>query len=144
MAKYIFPAIFDPGDDGSPGYTVTFPNLPGCITEGKDLKEAMAMAKDALAGFLYGMEEDGENIPEPSDPGEMEIPPGAFIALVEAWTDIVRDEIENKAIKKTLTIPKWLNDIAEREKVNFSHLLQTSLKQYLGINDYHHRVKKQS
>ncbi|CEP69375.1 Uncharacterized [Moorella glycerini] len=107
------------------------------------------MAKEALAGFLYGMEEDGESIPVPSDPGKMEIPPGTFVALVEAWTDMVRDEIEKKAIKKkaikkTLTIPKWLNEIAEREKVNLSHLLQTNLKQYLGIPDYNHRqIKKQ-
>ncbi len=133
MAKYIFPAVFDPGNDGTPGYTVTFPDLPGCITEGSDINEAMAMAKDALAGFLYGMEEDGEAIPIPSDPSKISLPPGAFIALVEAWTDIVKDEMENKTVKKTLTIPKWLNDAAEKQGINFSHVLQFALKQQLGI-----------
>ncbi|HHW41610.1 MAG TPA: type II toxin-antitoxin system HicB family antitoxin [Syntrophomonadaceae bacterium] len=133
MAKYIFPAVFDPGNDGTPGYTVTFPDLPGCITEGSDINEAMAMAKDALAGFLYGMEEDGEAIPIPSDPSKINLPPGAFIALVEAWTDIVKDEMENKTVKKTLTIPKWLNDAAEKQGINFSHVLQFALKQQLGI-----------
>lgn len=133
MAKYLFPAIFNPGDDGSDGYTVTFPDLPGCITEGSDLQEAMIMARDALSGFLYGMEEDGEPIPTPSPPASVRVSDDAFIVLVEAWTDIVREEAENKAVKKTLTIPKWLNDAAEKEGVNFSQLLSHAIKERLGI-----------
>lgn len=65
MAKYLFPAIFDAGENGSDGYTITFPDLPGCISEGENVDDAMIMAKDALEGFLYGMEEDGEDIPSP-------------------------------------------------------------------------------
>lgn len=130
---YIFPAIFDPGDDGSLGYTITFPDLPGCISEGNDLNDAMYMAKDVLSGFLYGMEEDGESIPAPSNPSNIAVPVGGFVALIEAWTDIVRDEMENKAVKKTLTIPKWLNDAAEERKINFSHALQYALKKQIGI-----------
>jgi predicted RNase H-like HicB family nuclease len=135
LAKYVFPALFDPGQGGSPGYTVTFPDLPGCITEGADFTEAMIMAKDALVGYLYAMEEDKDDIPTPTAPDKVELTQGAFVVLVEAWTDIVRDEMENKAIKKTLTLPKWLNDAAEKEGVNFSHLLQYALKQQLGIKD---------
>lgn len=133
MAKYMFPAIFDPGSDGSGGYTITFPDLPGCITEGSDLNEAMYMAKDVLEGFLYSMEEDGEEIPGPTVPSEIPVPEGGFVAFVDVWTDIVRDEIENKSIKKTLTIPKWLNDAGEAEKLNFSQLLQFAIKERLGI-----------
>lgn len=132
MAKYLFPAIFKQ-DEEVKGYTITFPDLPGCISEGDDMEEAMFMAKDVLEGFLYGMEEDNEPIPSPSTPSAIKVPEGSFVVLIEAWTDIVRDEMENKAIKKTLTIPKWLNDAAEKEKVNFSHLLQYALKQRLGI-----------
>ncbi|WP_332307845.1 type II toxin-antitoxin system HicB family antitoxin [Pontibacillus litoralis] len=84
MAKYLFPAIFDPGTDGDKGYIITFPDLPGCITEGCDTSEAMHMAKDALEGFLYGMEEDNEIIPSPSTPNEISIPTGGFIVIVEA------------------------------------------------------------
>jgi len=61
------------------------------------------------------------------------LPPGAFISIVEVWTDYVREEHENKAIKKTLTIPKWLNDAAEKESINFSQLLQFAIKERLGI-----------
>ncbi|MEY9973182.1 putative RNase H-like HicB family nuclease [Lysinibacillus sp. RC46] len=133
MAKYYFPAIFDPGTDGSEGFTVTFPDLPGCITEGSDMTEALHMAKDVSAGFLYGMEEDNEEIPSPSNPDNSTLPPGAFISIIEVWTDYVREENENRAIKKTLTIPKWLNDAAEKESVNFSQLLQYAIKERLGI-----------
>ncbi|MBU8788840.1 MULTISPECIES: type II toxin-antitoxin system HicB family antitoxin [Bacillus] len=134
MAKYLFPAIFDPGTDGSEGYTITFPDLPGCISEGSDMKEALTQAKDVLEGFLYGMEEDGETIPEPSSPDKITVPKGGFVTVVEAWTDVVRDELENKAIKKTLTIPKWLNDEAEQAGINFSHLLQFAIRERLGIH----------
>ncbi|MDP1394750.1 type II toxin-antitoxin system HicB family antitoxin [Lysinibacillus capsici] len=133
MGKYYFPAIFDPGTDGEQGFTITFPDLPGCITEGSNMDEAVYMAKDVLAGFLYGMEEDGETIPTPSNPNSIDLPQGAFISIVEVRTDYIRDEIENKAVKKTLTIPKWLNDAAENENINFSQLLQFAIKERLGI-----------
>ena len=61
------------------------------------------------------------------------VPPKSFVSIVEVWMPVVRDEMENKAIKKTLTIPKWLNDIAEENKVNFSQVLQSALKDYLGL-----------
>lgn len=83
MANYIFPAIFDPGDDGEDGYTVTFPDLLGCITEGDDMEEAVFMAKDALAGFLFVMEEDDDPIPAASKPGDIELLPGAFVSIIE-------------------------------------------------------------
>jgi predicted RNase H-like HicB family nuclease len=133
MGKYYFPAIFDSGTENEEGFTVTFPDLPGCITEGSDMDEAVYMAKDVLAGFLYGMEEDGEKIPNPSNPSNIELPKGAFISIIEVRTDYIRDEIENKAVKKTLTIPKWLNDAAENENINFSQLLQFAIKERLGI-----------
>ncbi|WP_146550983.1 type II toxin-antitoxin system HicB family antitoxin [Rummeliibacillus sp. SL167] len=133
MTRYYFPAVFDSGNDGSKGYTVTFPDLPGCITEGSDIEESFRMAKDALEGYLYGMEEDNESIPSPSNLNDISVPSGGFIAYIEVWTDYVRDELQNKAIKKTLTIPKWLNDVAEKENINFSQLLQFAIKERLGF-----------
>ena len=133
MDRYIFPAVFEPGE--KKGYTVTFPDLPGCITEGETIEEALHMAKEALELHLYGLEEDGDSIPPPTPPEKLNIPQRAFISLVEVWMPAIRDEMRNKAIKKTLTIPKWLNDMAEKNKVNFSHILQTALKDYLGIRE---------
>jgi len=133
MDKYIFSAIFEPGEHK--GYTVTFPDLPGCVTEGGTLEEALLMAREALELHLYGMEEDGDLIPCPTPPENVHVPAGAFVTPVEAWMSPVREEMANKAVKKTLTLPKWLNDIAERENVNFSQILQSALKQYLGIRE---------
>ncbi len=91
------------------------------------------MAKEALELHLYGMEEDGDAIPAPTPPEEIGVQKGAFITLIEAWMPFIRDVMASRAIKKTLTIPKWLNDLAEERQVNFSQILQTALKNYLGI-----------
>ena len=131
--KYIFPAVFETGENK--GYCVTFPDLPGCITEGNSLEEALQMAKEALELHLYGMEEDGDEIPSPTRPEKVEIPENGFIAVIEAWMPLIRDKMAKKAVKKTVTIPKWLNDLAEKEKVNFSQLLQAAIKERLRIEE---------
>ena len=134
MDRYIFPAIVEPGE--VKGYTVTFPDLPGCITEGINMEEVLHNAKEALELHLFGMEEDGDTIPEPTSPENIILPEKSFISLIDVWMPVVRDEMSNKSVKKTLTIPKWLNDIAEKNKVNFSHVLQTALKNYLGVLEH--------
>jgi predicted RNase H-like HicB family nuclease len=131
MDRYIFLAIFKPGE--KKGYVVTFPDLPGCITEGDTMEEALHMAKEALELFLFSIEEDGEKIPETISPQKIKVEDGSFISLIEVWMPVVRDEMQNRSIKKTLTITKWLNDVAEQSKVNFSQVLQTALKEYLGL-----------
>ncbi|MDI6600806.1 type II toxin-antitoxin system HicB family antitoxin [Calorimonas adulescens] len=133
MDKYIFSAVFEPGN--IKGYVITFPDLPGCITEGDTLEDALAMAKDALELHLYGMEEDGNFIPQPTPPEKIHAPEGSFVVPVEVYMPPVRDEMANKAVKKTLTLPKWLNDAAEKAEINFSQLLQQALKERLGINE---------
>lgn len=132
MDKYIYSAIFEPGDER--GFCITFPDLPGIITSGETIEESLHMAKDALELHIYGMEEEGEFIPEPTPPNKIVIPEGGFVSLIEAWMPIIRDEMANRAVKKTLTIPQWLNDIAEDRKVNYSHILQESLKKHLGVH----------
>ncbi|MBU2704113.1 putative RNase H-like HicB family nuclease [Sporomusaceae bacterium BoRhaA] len=132
LDKYIFPAIFEAGDEH--GYCITFPDLPGIVTSGETIEESLAMAKEALELHLYGMEEDEDAIPEPTPPNKIAVPEGGFVNLIEVWMPPVRDEMANRAVKKTLTIPQWLNDLAERRKVNYSHLLQESLKHHLGVH----------
>ncbi|WIF94095.1 type II toxin-antitoxin system HicB family antitoxin [Caminicella sporogenes] len=131
--RYIYPAIFDYAEDG---ITVEFPDIPGCITCGATTEEALKNAKEALELNLYGMEEDGEEIPKASEPKDIKLETNQTIVLVEVWMIPVRDYMRNKSVKKTLTIPKWLNDLAEENKVNFSQILQKGLKEYLGIKEY--------
>ncbi len=128
--RYIYSAIFEFNDDG---ISVEFPDLPGCLTCGDTIEEATQNAKEALGLHLYGMEQDEDDIPKPTPVTKIKPKPNQVVMLVEVWMPVFRDAIENKAVKKTLTIPKWLDDLAQQHKVNFSHLLQDALKEYLGI-----------
>lgn len=80
--RCVFPAIFE-YSEGS--YTVTFPDLPGCITEGKDIDDAIKMAKEAMELHLYNMKDDNEKIPVPSKPENIKLPKHSVIRLVEVW-----------------------------------------------------------
>ena len=131
MDKYIYTAVFDPCEEG--GYCITFPDLPGCITQGDNIGEALDMAKEAMSLHLYGMEDDHDPIPPPTSPEKVEVPDGGFVSLIEVWMPPFRDKMSNKAVNKMVTLPKWLKDMAEHEKVNFSHILQDALKSYLGV-----------
>lgn len=82
------------------------------------------------------MEEDKDDIPQPAKPGTIQLEAGEFVSLIQVNTDFVRERIHNKAINKTLTIPKWLNDAAAEEGINFSQTLQDALKQKLGVKDF--------
>ena len=104
-STYTYLAIFTKEEDG--GYSVRFPQLDGCYTQGDTLEEARRMAVDAMSLHLYGMEKDGEEIPEAVLSAEME--EGELAVPITAWMTPFRDEMENRAVKKTLTIPAWLN-----------------------------------
>jgi predicted RNase H-like HicB family nuclease len=135
MAHYIYPAVFIPDEDK--GYTVVFPDLHGCITEGDTLEETLEMAAEAMALHLYGMEVDGDVIPAPSRMNDVVFPeeatPDSFVSLVSAYTEPIYDEVANRAVKKTLTIPNWLNVMAEQRNINFSKVLQTALRKELNV-----------
>lgn len=129
---YIYPAIFDFADDG---IAIEFPDLPGCLPCAHNVDDAVKNAKEAMALHLYNIEIDNEEIPEPTPVEKLKPYKNQAILLVEVWMPIYRNAVENKAVKKTLTIPKWLNDLAEKEKVNFSSVLQEALKFKLGITN---------
>lgn len=128
--KYIFPATFTYEEDG---ISVSFRDLQGCFSYGYSEQEAYENAKEALELHLYGMEEDNMLIPEASNFKSIEKSENEATFLIDVWMIPVRDQMKNRAVKKTLTIPSWLNDIAEEKKVNFSSILQSALKNYLGI-----------
>jgi antitoxin HicB len=133
VAKYVFPAIFVQESDGS--FSVSFPDIESCYTQGDNLQDAYQMAEDVLCLCLYKMEEANENIPKPSNPKNIQTKDSSFVAIIGADTLEYRMFYDNKAVKKTLTIPQWLNTMAEREGVNFSNVLQSALKEKLGIHD---------
>lgn len=84
---------------------------------------------------LYGMEQDGEVIPEPTRTLDLRLDANESAVLVDVWMPPFRDYMAGKAVKKTLTISKWLNDAAEEANVKFSRILQDGLKSYLGVSD---------
>lgn len=129
--KYSFIAVIEPGEDVP--YVVSFPDLPGCYTQGDTKEEALRSAREALELHLYGMEKEGYEIPEPTSAGKIKIPDGGFIEVLDAWMPLVRERIGNKAVKLTVTLPRWLKEVAEDSKVNFSQVLQAALKEYLGL-----------
>lgn len=130
--RYIYPAIFH--YEGNL-IGVTFPDLPGCVSCGDTETEALEMAGEALGLHLYGMERDEDTIPTPTALRDVAVGPDDCAVFVEAWMPPIRWELRNKVVKKTLTIPRWLNDIAEKHDVNFSHMLQDALKHHLGVKD---------
>lgn len=131
MAKYAYPAIFTPEEEGR--YSVFFPNLEGCYTCGDDLQDALFMANDVLAFVLYGYETEGKEIPEPSKVESIEKSDGDFVNYVACDTVEYARMHNNRAVKKTLTIPQWLNDAAIRQDINFSQVLQEALMQKVNM-----------
>jgi predicted RNase H-like HicB family nuclease len=130
MAQYVYPAIFTQEDGG---YSVSFPDIHNCFTSGETLPEAMEMAEDVLCMMLYEKEEAGEPIPAASDIRRTVAEDGSFVSLISCDTIEYRKFHDNRAVKKTLSIPSWLNDMAERAGVNFSGTLQEALKHQLNI-----------
>lgn len=133
MAKYVFPAVFTPEENGE--YSVRFPDISGCYTSGASLPEAIEMAEDALCLMLYDMEEEGKRIPSPSDMAAVSTEPREIVTLIACDTLEYRKLYDNKAVKKTLSVPAWLNTLAEKQGVNFSQVLQAGLKHAVHIDD---------
>jgi len=131
--KYTYTAVFTPEENGL--YSVNFPDLQGCYTSGDDMADAVYMAQDVLCLTLYDMEQDQKPIPKASKPGDLKITGNQFTSVVAVDTDTYRRYYENKSIKKTLTIPMWLNERAERENINFSGVLQEALKLRLHVQE---------
>ena len=130
MNKYIYPAVFEKEIDG---YSVFFPDLTGCQTQGDSLEEALAMAKDALALYIFDIEEEHLEIPTPSNPTTIKLEKNQFISIIDFDMIEYRKKYDNKSVKKTLSIPNWLNSLAEEHNINFSQLLQKALKEQLNV-----------
>lgn len=133
MSKYVYPAIITPEKSGL--YSVIFPDLEGCYTSGDDLSDALYMAEDALSFTLYGFEKDSGIIPDPSVKPDLSLyPEGSFVNYIACDTLEYQKRNNNRAVKKTLSIPEWLNEMATTAGLNFSQVLQEALKAKLGIH----------
>lgn len=129
--KYVYPAIFTKEENGA--YSVLFPDLDGCYTCGDNLEDAIEMAEDALALNLYDREKTHEVIPAPSDMADITTNASEFINYIACDTIEYQKRNSNKAVKKTLSIPEWLNEEATARSINFSAVLQEALKARLGL-----------
>ena len=128
--KYVYPVIIYP-DEEMIGATV--PDLPGCHTYGENVAEALIMAKDAIEMWLWDAENNDEDIPEATPASKVKLEENQQVTLVAADTDEWRRLYDTKSVKKTLSIPSWLNTRAEKANAPFSQILQEGLKEYLKV-----------
>ena len=131
MKRYTYPAIITPEEKG--GYSVDFPDLEGCYTCGDDLGDALYMAEDVLAFTLYDYEKEGRDIPAPSPADALHLEKDEFVNYVVCDTLEYQRRNNNKAVKKTLTIPEWMNEMAVNAGINFSQVLQEALTEKLHL-----------
>jgi predicted RNase H-like HicB family nuclease len=114
------------------GYCVTMPDME-THTEGSDLADAIAMAQDAIAMMGVFLQDEGKPIPPPSDAKKIKVDKDDLVTLVTVDFDAYRRKTEKRVVKKTLSLPSWLNVEAEEAGLNFSAVLQEALKEKLGV-----------
>lgn len=130
MNKVFYPVIFHPEDVG---FSTSVPDIDGCFSQGDTMNEAVAMTQDAI-GLMLEDYDASQAFPDPSQPGTFHLEDGDFVTMVEFDPIDYRKRHESQAVKKTLTIPGWLNHLAEEQGLNFSRILQNALKQELGVS----------
>ena len=121
--EYVYPALFTPNDDGS--ITIVFPDLPGCVSEGKSLGNALYMAQSGLTQWIEYLTDKKLDIPEASDIHDVKFSGDEFITLIRAE---VKD---NRAVKRTISLPKWMDEKAVEAGLSLSRVLQDALKERL-------------
>lgn len=131
--KLIYPAIFTPFDEGE-GYTVEVPDLPGCVTEGDNMIEAIEMAVDAASGWILLELEEGKQVPGASKPSDLEVPEGSIVSMIILDMDSYAEKYGSKVVRKNITIPAWLNTFGEKNHINFSKVLSDALMKQVQKN----------
>lgn len=126
MTEFIYPAVFHPNDDGT--FTITYPDLPGCISEGKSLGNAIYMAQSALTQWAEYLTDKKMDIPPASPAQSISVSGDEFVNLIRAE---VKD---NRAVKRTISIPKWMDEQASDAGLSLSRVLQDALRKKLGVS----------
>ena len=131
--RYSFVALLTYEDDG---ISIEFPDLPGCYpcADKDDTDGALLNAKEALGVHLWGMEQDGEEIPASTPITGIKLHENEVPVLVDVFMPPVRERINSKYVKKTLSLPAWLAAKADEDGVNCSKIFQNALMEYLGVS----------
>lgn len=132
--KISYPVCIYPNET-EPGFTAVVPDLPGCVTCGESIQEVFEMAVDAASGWVLTELEDGNNVPASTDISKVQADeyPGGFTSMIILDMDSYSEKYGQKAVRKNCTIPAWLNELAEKEHINFSSVLREALENRLNI-----------
>lgn len=128
MAKYFYPVILEPEEVG---YSVYVPDIKGCATQGENMEDVLEMVQDAIGLMLEDVQE--KDFPTPSKPEDIKLTGKQFVIMVPFDTLAYEQKYNTKPVKKNLSIPAWLNSLAEENHINFSHLLKTALCDKLQV-----------
>ena len=124
--KLIYPAIFTPFGDSN-GFTVEVPDLPGCVTEGDSLVEAIEMGTDAASGWILDEIEEGNSFPAARAPYELAVPEGSFVSLLVLDMVAYAERYGNRAVRRNITIPAWLDTFVQKNNLSLSKIAQDSI-----------------
>lgn len=130
--KAVYTAVLTPMEEGS-GYYVRVPDLPHCITTGSSLSDAMDMAADAASVWICSAEDHGDPVPAPSDPADIPHEPGEICTLIKLDTVLYRAATDTRAVRKTVSLPAWMVNLANSRGINCSQVLQDALRKMLGV-----------
>ncbi|MEG0830461.1 MAG: type II toxin-antitoxin system HicB family antitoxin [Anaerovoracaceae bacterium] len=133
--KLVYPAIFTPFGD-EPGYTVDVPDLPDCVTEGSNLIEAIDMGVDAASGWILNEIEEGNEFPAASALSSLEVPNGSFSNLLVLDMNAYAEQYGNKAVRRNITIPAWLDTYVQKNNLSLSKVIQDSLLNIAQSHDH--------
>lgn len=131
--KYNYTATFIPNEEGTK-YYCRVPDLPGCITTGNSIDDAIEMITDAASGWLVVAEDEGNNIPEATPQCKLDIPDNAICSIIRIDTFSYRAATDSRAVRKNVSLPAWMANLAEKRGVNFSQVLQESLMKLLNTS----------
>lgn len=131
--KYIYTATFTPNENGTKFYC-RVPDLPGCITTGNSIEDAIEMITDAASGWLVVAEDEGNEIPSATPQNKLNIPENATCSIIRIDTFAYRAATDTRAVRKNVSLPAWMATLADKRGVNCSQVLQEGLMQLFNTS----------
>jgi predicted RNase H-like HicB family nuclease len=128
----VYPVVFSPEVEG--GFCVYVPDLPGCVTSAETYAEGVEKIRDGICGMLYVLERDKKPTPVASDPAGIEIESEDVIALVDFDLSAYKRRLGSKAVRRTISIPEWMDEMAENSGVSLSQVTQDALRQIFKVS----------